>query len=107
MAHKFKKGDSIFFLFKKGETVQDSQLKPRYYLDRTKAEIHLPYYGDEIVEYAPVRHGRWVNEGVYVTTAYGSLDVYKCSICNEEITIDGFDSYCPHCGAKMDGPAEC
>lgn len=50
----------------------------------------------------PVVHGRWINEGVYVTTAYGSLDVYSCSVCGSEITIDGFDSYCPNCGAKMD-----
>ena len=51
----------------------------------------------------PVVHGRWINEGVYVTTAYGSLDVYRCSVCDREITIDDFDSYCPNCGARMDG----
>ena len=50
---------------------------------------------------APVVHGEWINEGVYVTTAYGSLDVYRCSVCDREITIDDFDSYCPNCGADM------
>ena len=58
------------------------------------------------VDAEPVRHGRWINEGVYVTTAYGSLDVYRCSACNSEITIDNYDSYCPNCGAKMDKEGE-
>lgn len=56
-----------------------------------------------VAKVAPVVHGRWINEGVYVTTAYGSLDVYRCSVCDREITIDDFDSYCPNCGARMDG----
>ena len=46
--------------------------------------------------------GRWVDEGEYVTTAYGSLDVKRCSHCDREITIDDFDSYCPNCGAEME-----
>lgn len=45
--------------------------------------------------------GQWIDIGAYVTTAYGSLDVYKCSNCNVEITIDDYDSFCPNCGAKM------
>lgn len=53
MAHRFEKGKHIYFLFKKGFTVQDSQLNPRYYLGRKKAEEYL-HWGDEIVEYAPV-----------------------------------------------------
>lgn len=53
MAHRFEKGKNVYFLFRNGFTVQDSQLKPRYYLNRKKAEEYLPY-GDEIVEYAPV-----------------------------------------------------
>ena len=56
-----------------------------------------------VADVVPVVHGRWINEGVYVTTAYGSLDVYRCSVCDREITIDDFDSYCPNCGARMDG----
>lgn len=50
--------------------------------------------------------GEWINEGGYVTTAYGSLDVYRCSHCDQEITIDNFDSYCPNCGADMRGAGE-
>lgn len=50
----------------------------------------------------PVRHARWVHTGAYVTTAYGHLDVYKCSECATDVTIDDHDNYCPNCGAKMD-----
>ena len=53
------------------------------------------------VDAEPVRHGRWIDNGDYVTTAYGSLDVNVCSNCNAEVTIDHYDSYCPNCGAKM------
>ena len=55
------------------------------------------------VDAEPVRHGRWIDNGDYVTTAYGSLDVNVCSNCNAEVTIDHYDSYCPNCGAKMNG----
>lgn len=56
-----------------------------------------------IVAAEPVRHGRWIDEGEYITTAYGHLDIKRCSCCNREIVIDDFDNYCPCCGAKMDG----
>jgi hypothetical protein len=46
---------------------------------------------------APVVHGRWDN-----------LDGYKtrmvCSVCGWDVPEYGkFYSYCPNCGAKMDG----
>lgn len=55
------------------------------------------------VEAVPVVHGRWIDRGDYVTTAYGSLDIKVCSNCNAEVTIDQYDDYCPNCNAKMDG----
>jgi rubrerythrin len=55
------------------------------------------------IEAEPVKHGKWVDEGTYITTAYGSLNVYKCSNCEMEIVVDDFDNYCPNCGARMDG----
>lgn len=54
------------------------------------------------VDAEPVRHGRWIDRGDYVTTAYGSLDLKICSECNAEVTLDGYDYYCPNCGCKMD-----
>lgn len=61
---------------------------------------------------APVRHGRWVGEGVgYAEAVDGEMalvyDVWRCSDCDHVID-DGIDdpeqlpNYCPHCGAKMD-----
>lgn len=54
------------------------------------------------IDAEPVRHGRWIDHGDYITTAYGSLDLKVCSECNAEVTLDGYDYYCPNCGAKMD-----
>ena len=48
-------------------------------------------------------HGEWIDEGTYVTTAYGTLRVCRCSWCRCEITIDDYDNYCPNCGAVMQG----
>lgn len=58
--------------------------------------------GVELVEYAEVRRGRWIDRGDYITTAYGSLDLKICSNCNAEVTLDGYDYFCPNCGSKMD-----
>ena len=96
MAHRFEKGKPIYFLFKNGYTVQDSQLKPRYYLDRKKAEEYLPY-GDEIVEYAPTieaepeKRGHWIFDPTWGT--------HRCSECGEL----GSPRWkrCPVCEAKM------
>lgn len=53
MSGKFKKGQHLFFLMSDGKTQQDSQNKPRYYLNRDRARQYAK--GDsEIVEYAPV-----------------------------------------------------
>lgn len=97
MASKFNKGDSIFFLFREGETVLDSQLKPRFYLTEDMAKRYLPF-GDEIVEYAAVRHGRW---DAKIMKDIGTYTVYWCSECN---CYSYFKyNYCPNCGAKMRG----
>lgn len=54
MASRFEKGKSIFFLFRGGYTVQDSQLKPKYYLTKNKAKEFAVCNNDEVVEYASV-----------------------------------------------------
>lgn len=54
---------------------------------------------EKIVEYAPVKHGRWV---------YDEHEMeYSCSECLISAPI-GMSSYilhkyCPNCGARMDG----
>lgn len=49
-----------------------------------------------------VRHGKWD----YEISDVGWTD-YSCSVCRNIITVEGQDedlySYCPYCGAKMDG----
>ena len=59
--------------------------------------------GMKAADVAPVRHGRWIDRGDYVTTAYGSLPVKMCSECHMDVTLEDFDSYCPNCGCKMEG----
>ena len=52
--------------------------------------------------YAPVRHGRWIEQEKY---AFGVM--YDCSICDNRILDNGHSwNYCPNCGAKMDGGAD-
>jgi hypothetical protein len=51
---------------------------------------------------APVVHGRWEYDLPTINT-YGQL---RCSICNWwtlDPSVDRSYSYCPNCGAKMDG----
>lgn len=45
---------------------------------------------------APVRHGRWVDNGIPDSILSG------CSVCGFTCGSSSF-SYCPNCGAKMDG----
>ena len=45
---------------------------------------------------APVRHGRWVDNGIPDSILSG------CSVCGFTCGASSF-SYCPNCGAKMDG----
>jgi len=59
-----------------------------------------------IIDAVEVRRGFWIDTGEYVTTAYGHLDIYKCSECGANITIDDHDSFCPACGCRMDGRRE-
>ena len=49
--------------------------------------------------YAPVRHGRWIEQEKYT---FGVM--YDCSICGERILDNGHSwNYCPNCGCHMDG----
>lgn len=50
------------------------------------------------IEAEPVRHGRWM----FIEQKSGYL--WKCSNCKGN--FDQRFSYCPHCGAKMDGGAD-
>lgn len=64
-------------------------------LDGCEADIELL---DEIpaADVVPVVHGKWGDNGIA-----GSMLV-KCSVCGFDCGANSF-SYCPNCGAKMDG----
>ena len=70
-------------------------------------QMHNHYEIEEAptIEAEPVRHGRWES---YLSPVCLSGDLYyRCSICNVsdpwQMTTRGHPSYCPNCGAKMDG----
>lgn len=56
------------------------------------------------MENEDVKTGHWIDTGDYVTTAYGSIDIYKCSECGGDALIDyDFEvNYCPCCGIPME-----
>lgn len=57
-----------------------------------------PCLYEDLKEYAPVRHGRWVEDHDYL----------RCPNCSVLVKRDftffdlGEWNYCPNCGAKMD-----
>lgn len=48
------------------------------------------------------KHGHWIKDGSYITTADGSLPVYTCSVCKKEIVANDDYDCCPCCMAIMD-----
>ena len=82
-----------------GVTRLDRQFKPRFYLSRSKAEEYAPD-GDEIVEYAPVRHGHWI---YHPDDLFPNDSTQECSYCHAEESLTLYnENYCPNCGARMD-----
>lgn len=67
-------------------------------------EVAMAVENAPTVEAEPIRHGRWIDGGLYTI----------CSICGDEfylgdLTIDSLNAsshYCPNCGARMDGGKE-
>lgn len=51
-----------------------------------------------IIDFEPVRHGRWVNH----ISENGATDGTYCGICDYEVDRDARYNYCPNCGAKME-----
>lgn len=104
MAHRFEKGTHLYFPFKNGFTVQDSQCKPRYYLTKESLQNNLNESDySEVVEYAPAVHSMW--EPVSLDDQYEGI--FRCINCKQERYFgDGYPSYydgayCPNCGAIM------
>ena len=52
------------------------------------------------IDAAEIVHGKWIHAYTNITS-FGPIATYKCSECNQEITMHD-DNYCLNCGAKMD-----
>ena len=61
---------------------------------------------DEIpaADVEPVRHGHWIEEYDCGYTTPHCSECGETALTKEETSYDYvYSSYCPHCGAKMDG----
>ena len=54
---------------------------------------HIP-----AADVAPVRHGRWE-----VVVGSDGKEHMVCTVCRKQQDLTGVFSYCPDCGANMDG----
>lgn len=110
LAHRFEKGTHLYFPFKNGLTVQDSQCKPRYYLTKESLQNNLNESDySEVVEYAPVVHGKWeecdwVEYDGHSECVHYPRKGLRCSRCcnvfKKELLWKA--NCCPNCGAKTD-----
>lgn len=93
------KGDSVYYVFKDGNGVMDSQGKQYVYKSECLFERYFPFHNNpepvELVEYAPVKRGKWIVNEKHNYEPY-------CSICDCEPIAAEKTFYCPSCGAKMD-----
>ena len=90
MANTIKKGESLFIPFRNGESIYDSQLKPRMY--KTKEQYdRFSYLSDyaEMVEYVEVVRCKDCKH--YYYSAYAMRCV--CDFDNKEWDKDDFCSY--------------
>ena len=79
------------------ESYNASPMYRRGYDDCVEAILKAP-----AADVVRVVHGRWEYNPPTINT-YGKL---RCSICNWwtlDPSVDRLYSYCPNCGAKMDG----
>ena len=103
MASYITRGESVFFQFRNGKSVMNSQCKPRMFKTAEKAMLGVNYVDtDDIVEYSELKHGRWINERMLVG-GFGEIWGCDCSVCGETFEVPlRLPYYCSNCGAKMD-----
>lgn len=98
MASTIKKGQSVFIPFVGDASVLDSQNRPRMYKSVEQFKKSYPLFRleqPELVEYAPVVHGKWIFE----KSNDGWIN-RVCSVCGR-ICLEEDAPYC-YCGAKME-----
>lgn len=65
--------------------------------------------GAPTLDYAPVRHGEWIDEiePNAVTASDREVHVFRCSACDftwaNKTSVLHYFKHCPNCGAKMNG----
>ena len=77
---------------------------PPYNMMLLRNSIRQGIQDTPTVEAEPVRHGHWTRK---LDTRFGPLlnDMLYCSECGVAFSTDYLirNSFCPNCGAKMDG----
>ena len=89
----------------------DDERVDRYYGDVSPESVIKVIESIPAVDVAPVVHGRWIETTIPAnTTGHGGVgqDKKKGRLCsNCKCAFDAVllwcDSFCPNCGAKMDG----
>ena len=74
----------------------------------TEDNAFIHYYdGEEIIKNAPTieavpaRHGEWE-----IVVGSNGKEYMVCTCCRVSQNLTGVFTYCPNCGAKMDGGAD-
>lgn len=57
--------------------------------------------GGTIIDVAPVRHGDWE-----IVLGSNGKEYMVCTCCRVSQDLTGVFTYCPNCGARMDGDSE-
>lgn len=91
---------SIRELVDRLEYCEESQEYLKWVVVEREKEIAL--LKSQLSDAQPVRHGRWIT-----VVEIDGKEHSKCADC--QLELDGLEdaySFCPHCGAKMDGGEE-
>jgi hypothetical protein len=88
------------------------QLMPKFCIHESHAGIcektgeycsegPCPY--EDMVDYAPVRYGKWVHSEIEDDDWGRTFHEWTCSVCGYSVAYNHTgENYCPNCGAKMD-----
>ena len=100
MAGKINEGEKLYIPFIDGESVLDSQLRPRIYKSVEQFDKKYPYSDVEkvkLVEYAPVKESKWIQ--------LNKTQEHYCERCGASFNLYAYCKndylYCPQCGSRM------
>ena len=94
MASWINRGDSVFFQFRNGESVLNSQCKPRMFKTAEKATLGVDYIEtDDVVEYAEVVRCKDCKHGEVCCNLQGA-EYVVCDLDEHHVWLpNGFCSY--------------